>query len=71
MIGICEASGRVDLNIMKDAFGLVAMVAMMPLIVVQMMGLIYKVKMSKIDKVTQKEIDDDEIIVFKRKVIDN
>ncbi|MGN0970591.1 MAG: DUF1538 family protein, partial [Aristaeellaceae bacterium] len=31
-------------NIMTDAFGLVALVAMMPLITVQIMGLIYVLK---------------------------
>ena len=31
-------------NVMTDAFGLVALVAMMPLIVVQVMGAIYVVK---------------------------
>ena len=36
-MGICEAVGG---NVMTDAFGLVAMVAMMPLITVQIMGAI-------------------------------
>ena len=36
-IGICTANGG---NVMTDAFGLVAMVAMMPLITVQVMGAI-------------------------------
>jgi hypothetical protein len=31
---------------MKDAFGIVAMVAMAPLIVIQIMGLVYKIKTS-------------------------
>ena len=68
MIGICEASGRVNFNIMKDAFGLVAMVAMMPLIVVQIMGIVYKIKQSKIKpKEIIENVLDDEIIVFKVK----
>ncbi len=68
MIGICEASGRVNFNIMKDAFGLVAMVAMMPLIVVQIMGIVYKIKQSKIKpKEIIENVVDDEIIVFKVK----
>ena len=37
----CEALGG---NVMTDAFGLVALVAMMPLITVQVMGAIYVVK---------------------------
>ena len=40
-IGACSASGG---EIMTDAFGLVALVAMMPLITVQVMGVIYVVK---------------------------
>ena len=39
--GACEALGG---NVMTDAFGLVALVAMMPLITVQVMGAIYIVK---------------------------
>ena len=39
--GACEAFGG---NVMTDAFGLVALVAMMPLITVQVMGAIYVVK---------------------------
>ena len=41
--GVCEAFGG---NIMTDAFGIVAMVAMMPLITVQVMGLLYRIKTS-------------------------
>ena len=40
-MGACSALGG---SIMTDAFGLVAMVAMMPLITVQIMGLIYVLK---------------------------
>ena len=40
-MGACSAMGG---NIMTDAFGLVALVAMMPLITVQIMGLIYVLK---------------------------
>lgn len=70
MIGICEASGRLNINIMRDAFGLVAMVAMMPLIVVQVMGLVYKIKSQKMAMMPKEDIiDDQDIIVFKRKVI--
>ena len=69
MIGVCEATMRADANIMKDAFGLVAMVAMMPLIIVQTMGVLYKIKTSKITAVVKDTIEEDAIIVFKRKVI--
>lgn len=40
-IGICEALGK---NIMIDAFGLVAIVAAVPLITVQLVGIIYNIK---------------------------
>jgi hypothetical protein len=40
-IGTCEGSGG---DVMIDAFGIVAMVVMTPLIVIQLMGLIYHLK---------------------------
>ncbi len=43
-MGACTAVGG---NVMTDAFGLVALVAMMPLITVQVMGLIYVIKVRK------------------------
>lgn len=43
-IGICEAVGG---NVVEDAFGVVAMVAMTPLIAIQVLGLIYKLKLKK------------------------
>lgn len=59
-MGACAALGG---NIMTDAFGLVAMVAMMPLITVQIMGAIYVVKSKKIEtKAALPEYGDDEII---------
>jgi hypothetical protein len=41
-MGVCDGAGG---NMMKDAFGIVAMVAMAPLIVIQLMGLIYANRM--------------------------
>lgn len=46
-MGACEALGG---NIITDAFGIVAMVAMTPLITIQVMGLIYRIKDSKLHK---------------------
>ena len=46
-MGACEASGG---NIITDAFGIVAMVAMTPLITIQVMGLIFKFKDQKARK---------------------
>lgn len=45
-MGACNALGG---NIMTDAFGIIAMVAMLPLITVQIMGLLYKLKMRRAD----------------------
>lgn len=47
-VGVCEAAGG---NIMTDAFGVIALVAMTPAIAIQILGLIYKTKLqhSKID----------------------
>lgn len=46
-MGACGALGG---NIITDAFGIVAMVAMTPLITIQIMGLIFKVKEYKLHK---------------------
>ncbi len=46
-IGTCYAVGG---NIMTDAFGVVALVALTPLIAIQVMGLIYKFKTSKLHR---------------------
>ena len=46
-MGACEAIGG---NIITDAFGIVAMVAMTPLITIQIMGVIFKVKENKLHK---------------------
>ena len=43
-IGACEAIGG---NILADAFGIVAFVAMTPLVTIQMLGLISKIKASR------------------------
>lgn len=46
-MGACEALGG---NIITDAFGIVAMVAMTPLITIQIMGLVFKLKENKLHK---------------------
>ena len=43
-IGTCTAVGG---NIMTDAFGVVALVALTPLIAIQIMGLVYRIKTAK------------------------
>ena len=45
VVGISESLGR---NILTDAFGLIAIVATTPLVVIQIVGLIYKIKTKKI-----------------------
>ncbi len=62
-IGVCEAVGG---NLMTDAFGVVALVALTPLITIQLMGLVYKFKTKKLTKAADGSIpvpdDSDEII---------
>ena len=62
-IGTCTAVGG---NLMTDAFGVVALVALTPLIAIQIMGLVYKMKTDKVRKTvvpqTAATTDSDEII---------
>ena len=46
-MGACKAMGG---NIITDAFGVVAMVAMTPLITIQVLGMIYKLKEERLQK---------------------
>lgn len=59
-IGACEAVGG---NIMTDAFGVVALVALTPLIAVQIMGIQYKWKLKKaqalVPDTVSKDIEDE------------
>lgn len=55
-MGACSAVGG---NILLDAFGIVAMVAMTPLVVIQGIGILYRIKMRRSEKrpaVVQNEI---------------
>lgn len=71
-IGACE---KLKGNIMTDAFGAVALVALTPLIAIQIMGLVYKFKLDKIEKNTApKSIildDSDEIVEFEEEFTDD
>ncbi len=62
-IGACVSAGG---NVMTDAFGVVALVAMTPLIAIQIMGLSYRIKLSKQQKQATPEYlipaDSDEIV---------
>ena len=55
-IGVCEALGG---NLMTDAFGVVALVALTPLIAIQIMGLVYKWKTRKKPQSAPAAIPDD------------
>ena len=61
-MGACGALGG---NILEDAFGIVAMVAMTPLIAIQVLGVVYRIKTRKAAKavpVPETAETDDEII---------
>ena len=59
-MGACSATGG---NVVSDAFGLVAMVAMMPLITVQIMGAISTAKLHKMQiQEVSAPLSDDEVI---------
>lgn len=49
-MGTCIA---LDGNVMANAFGLVAFVAMMPILTVQLLGFIYRIKIEKLEKVKE------------------
>ncbi|MCI6811334.1 MAG: DUF1538 domain-containing protein [Lachnospiraceae bacterium] len=51
-IGACESVGG---NIMTDAFGVVALVALTPLIAIQIMGVQYQLKLKKQKRITKPE----------------
>ncbi len=58
-MGACEAVGG---NILTDAFGLVSLVAMMPLITIQIMGAVYVIKSRRTVAEPAKSFGDEEII---------
>ena len=61
-MGACEAVGG---NILTDAFGIVAMVAMTPLITIQIIGLVYQFKTRRAPAAAEVHaVQDEEIIEF-------
>lgn len=62
-MGACTAVGG---NVVTDAFGVVAMVAMAPLIAIQIMGVRYNLKLKRAIPASAvfMDIDDNEILVF-------
>jgi len=59
-MGACESLGG---NVLTDAFGIVAMVAMTPLITIQIMGLIYTLKMKVTSDIISIDGDNDDDIL--------
>ncbi len=64
-MGACSALGG---DVLTDAFGIVAMVAMTPLVAIQCLGLVYQRKLKRIKEVTDAEASlmapEDDIIDF-------
>jgi hypothetical protein len=59
-LGFCAQSGA---NLATQGFGLVALVAMTPLITIQILGLIFKIKSNKLKKAqSTKQVEQEEII---------
>ena len=71
-VGACSALGG---NIAEDAFGVVAMVAMTPLIAIQILGLVYKIKQSSAKAVQEVSadtvaVDDDGQVIMSFDVVE-
>ncbi len=62
-MGACEAMGG---NVLTDAFGIVAMVAMTPLLTIQILGILYRKKqrLTEAEEELPAAEDEDEIIVL-------
>ncbi|MGE4353932.1 MAG: DUF1538 domain-containing protein [Oscillospiraceae bacterium] len=62
-MGACEALGG---NVLTDAFGIVAMVAMTPLIIIQLIGLVYRLRTGEVSvgRVSAEEATEIKIITF-------
>jgi hypothetical protein len=63
-IGACESLGG---NVMTNAFGVIALVALTPLIAIQLMGISYRLKLTKIRNTVEPdtiitELGDDDIV---------
>lgn len=57
-IGACiGANGGSTVGVMTDAFGTVAMVAMTPLIAIQILGIVYKIRIKNVNKANVQELE--------------
>ena len=63
-MGACLAVGG---NVVTDAFGVVALVALAPLIAIQIMGLLYTLK-AKRGLVASETLPEDEVIEFEEEI---
>lgn len=59
-MGACEALGG---NVLTDAFGIVAMVAMTPLLTIQILGLLYQRKARRMGDTVQSAVQEEEEII--------
>lgn len=59
-MGACEALGG---NVLTDAFGIVSMVAMTPLLTIQILGLLYHRKMRRTNEAAQSAAEEEEEII--------
>ncbi len=59
-MGACVALGG---NVLTDAFGVVAMVAMTPLITIQILGLVFKLRQKKSGGESEQTLETDETII--------
>lgn len=64
-MGVCQSVGG---TLTTDAFGMVAMVAMTPLITIQMLGVVYQVKLRKARK--QTPVAREEVVYIQEEIID-
>ena len=67
-MGACEALGG---NVVTDAFGVVAMVAMTPLITIQILGLIYQIQEQMKEKQASKDYTSIKVCVENADNVDN
>ncbi len=69
-IGICEARGAVD-HVMIDAFGTIALIAMAPPISIQIVGVMYKLKLSRTEAAEIIDTLDSDVIELNTSAIGN
>ena len=59
-MGACEALGG---NVVTDAFGVVAMVAMTPLLTIQLLGLLYQIRLRRAERARGAEEPEEEEVI--------